>query len=186
MSSIVDYQDRAVSPIFGDGAGAALFEPTTEDYGIIDEELHVDGDGRKYLHQKAGGSIKPASHETVDAREHYIFQDGQPVFKAAVTGMADVSEKMMLKHNLKADENFWLVPHQANMRIISATAQRMKLAPERVMINIERYGNTTDATLPLLIWEWEKKLKKGDHLIFSTFGAGFTWGAMYMKWAYNS
>jgi len=186
MSSIVDYQDRAVSPIFGDGAGAALFEPTNEDFGIIDEELHVDGEGRKYLHQKAGGSIKPASHETVDAREHYIFQDGQPVFKAAVTGMADVSEKMMLKHNLKADENFWLVPHQANMRIISATAQRMKLAPERVMINIERYGNTTDATLPLLIWEWEKKLKKGDHLIFSTFGAGFTWGAIYMKWAYNS
>jgi 3-oxoacyl-[acyl-carrier-protein] synthase-3 len=186
MSSIVDYADRAVSPIFGDGAGAVMFEPTTEDVGIIDEELHVDGEGRKYLHQKAGGSLKPASHETVEAREHYIFQDGQPVFKAAVTGMADVSEKMMMKHKLSPENNFWLVPHQANMRIITATAQRMKLAPEKVMINIEKYGNTTDATLPLLLWEWEKRLKKGDNLIFATFGAGFTWGAIYMKWAYNS
>jgi 3-oxoacyl-[acyl-carrier-protein] synthase-3 len=186
MSSIVDYMDRAVSPIFGDGAGAVLFEPTLEDFGIIDEELHVDGDGRKYLHQKAGGSIKPASHESVDAREHYIYQDGQPVFKAAVKGMADVSVDMMKKHKLDSDTISWLVPHQANMRIITATAQRMNLPPEKVMINIEKYGNTTDATLPLLLWEWEKKLKKGDNLIFSTFGAGFTWGAIYLKWAYNS
>ncbi len=186
MSSIVDYMDRAVSPIFGDGAGAVLFEPTLEDFGIIDEEVHVDGDGRKYLHQKAGGSIKPASHESVDAREHYIYQDGQPVFKAAVKGMADVSVDMMKKHKLDSDTISWLVPHQANMRIITATAQRMNLPPEKVMINIEKYGNTTDATLPLLLWEWEKKLKKGDNLIFSTFGAGFTWGAIYLKWAYNS
>lgn len=186
MSSIVDYEDRSVSPIFGDGAGAVLFEPTTEDVGIIDEILHVDGSGRVHLHQKAGGSIKPASHETVDAREHYIYQEGQPVFKAAVKGMADVSVEMMEKHNISSDELAWLVPHQANLRIISATANRMNLSPEKVMINIEKYGNTTDGTLPLLLWEWEKQLKKGDKLIFATFGAGFTWGAIYLKWAYNS
>ena len=185
MSSIVDYTDRAVSPIFGDGAGAFLFEPTTEDIGIIDEDLHVDGEGRKHLHQKAGGSVKPASHETVDAREHYIYQEGQQVFKAAVKGMADISVAMMNKHNLNSETLTWLVPHQANMRIVTATAQRMELPPEKVMINIQRYGNTTDATLPLLIWEWEDKLKKGDKLIFATFGAGFTWGAIYVKWAYN-
>jgi 3-oxoacyl-[acyl-carrier-protein] synthase-3 len=186
MSSIVDYNDRSVSPIFGDGAGAVLFEPTIEDVGIIDEDLHVDGSGRVHLHQKAGGSVKPASHESVDAREHYIYQEGQPVFKAAVKGMADVSVEMMEKHNLSSEDIAWLVPHQANMRIISATAQRMNLPPEKVMINIEKYGNTTDGTLPLLIREWEKQLKKGDKLIFATFGAGFTWGAIYMKWAYNS
>lgn len=186
MSSIVDYEDRSVSPIFGDGAGAVLFEPTKEDVGIIDEILHVDGSGRVHLHQKAGGSVKPASHETVDAREHYIYQEGQPVFKAAVKGMADVSVEMMEKHNITSDDLAWLVPHQANLRIISATANRMNLSPEKVMINIEKYGNTTDGTLPLLLWEWEKQLKKGDKLIFSTFGAGFTWGAIYMKWAYNS
>ena len=163
-----------------------MFEPTTEDVGIIDEILHVDGAGRKHLHQKAGGSVKPASHETVDAREHYIYQEGQPVFKAAVKGMADVSVEMMEKHNISSDELAWLVPHQANLRIITATAHRMNLAPEKVMINIEKYGNTTDGTLPLLLWEWEDKLKKGDKLIFSTFGAGFTWGAVYLKWAYNS
>jgi len=186
MSSIVDYSDRAVSPIFGDGAGAILFEPTDEDLGVIDEILHVDGSGRKHLHQKAGGSVKPASHETVDAREHFIYQEGQPVFKAAVKGMADISVEIMEKHNLTSEDISWLVPHQANMRIITATAQRMKLDPEKVMINIERFGNTTDGTLPLLLWEWEDKLKKGDKLIFATFGAGFTWGAMYVKWAYNS
>ena len=186
MSSIVDYSDRTTSPIFGDAAGAFLFEPTTEDVGIIDEKLHVDGAGRKHLHQKAGGSVKPASHESIDANEHFIYQEGQQVFKAAVKGMADISVEMMQKHNLTNDEIAWLVPHQANMRIITATAHRMNLAPEKVMINIEKYGNTTDATLPLLIWEWENKLKKGDKLIFSTFGAGFTWGAIYVKWAYNS
>jgi len=186
MSSIVNYEDRSISPIFGDGAGAVLFEPTTEDIGIIDEILHVDGAGRKHLHQKAGGSVKPPTHETIDAHEHYIYQEGQPVFKAAVKGMADVSVEMMEKHNITPDDLAWLVPHQANLRIITATAHRMNLAPEKVMINIEKYGNTTDGTLPLLIWEWEKQLKKGDKLIFSTFGAGFTWGAIYLKWAYNS
>ncbi len=186
MSAIVDYEDRSVSPIFGDGAGAVLFEPTTEDVGVIDEILHVDGAGRKHLHQKAGGSVKPPTHETIDAREHYIYQEGQAVFKAAVKGMADVSVEMMEKHNISAEDLAWLVPHQANLRIISATAKRMNLSPEKVMINIEKYGNTTDGTLPLLLWEWEKQLKKGDKLIFSTFGAGFTWGAIYLKWAYNS
>jgi len=186
MSSIVDYTDRSVSPIFGDGAGAILFEPTTEDVGMIDEMLHVDGAGRKHLHQKAGGSVKPSSHETIDAREHFIYQEGQAVFKSAVKGMADISVKMMGKHKLTADDIAWLVPHQANMRIIAATAKRMNLPPEKVMINIEKFGNTTDGTLPLLLWEWEEKLKKGDKLIFATFGAGFTWGAIYLKWAYNS
>ncbi len=184
MSSIVDYTDRSVSPIFGDGAGAVLFEPTTEDLGVIDEMLHTDGMGRKHLHQKAGGSVKPASHETIDAREHFIYQEGQAVFKHAVKGMADVSVEMMQKHNLTTENLAWLIPHQANMRIIEATANRMGLEKEKVMINIERFGNTTDGTLPLLLWEWESKLKKGDNLIFATFGAGFTWGAMYMKWAY--
>ncbi len=184
MSSIVDYTDRSVSPIFGDGAGAVLFEPTTEDLGVIDEMLHTDGMGRKHLHQKAGGSVKPASHETIDAREHFIYQEGQAVFKHAVKGMADVSLEMMQKHNLTTENLAWLIPHQANMRIIEATANRMGLEKEKVMINIERFGNTTDGTLPLLLWEWESKLKKGDNLIFATFGAGFTWGAMYMKWAY--
>jgi len=186
MSSIVDYTDRSVCPIFGDGAGAVLLEPTNEDYGVIDEILHVDGAGKKHLHQKAGGSVKPASHESVDAKEHFIYQEGQAVFKSAVKGMADVSVEMMKKHNLTSDDIAWLVPHQANMRIISATAKRMELSPEKVMINIQKYGNTTDGTLPLLLWEWEDKLKKGDKLILSTFGAGFTWGAIYLKWAYNS
>lgn len=186
MSSIVNYEDRSISPIFGDGAGAVLFEPTNEDIGIIDEILHVDGAGRKHLHQKAGGSVKPPTHETIDAHEHYIYQEGQAVFKAAVKGMADVSVEMMKKHNITSEDLAWLVPHQANLRIITATAKRMNLVPEKVMINIEKYGNTTDGTLPLLLWEWEKQLKKGDKLIFSTFGAGFTWGAIYLKWAYNS
>ncbi len=185
MSSIVDYTDRAVCPIFGDGAAAVLLEPTTENTGIIDEILHVDGSGRKYLYQTAGGSVKPASHETIDAKEHFIFQDGRPVFKNAVADMADVSVEMMKKHNLSAEDLTWFVPHQANMRIIEAVAKRMGIKKEQVMINIQKYGNTTSATLPLCLWEWENKLKKGDNLILSTFGAGFTWGAIYLKWAYD-
>ncbi len=185
MSSIVDYTDRSTCPIFGDGAGAILLEPTTEDVGIIDSFLQSDGVGMVHLHQKAGGSVKPASHETVDAREHFIYQEGQAVFKWAVSKMADISADMMKKHNLSADDLDWLVPHQANMRIIDATARRMGLPSEKVMINIEKYGNTTGGTLPLCLWEWEPKLKKGDNIILVAFGAGFTWGVTYMKWAYN-
>ena len=184
MSSIVDYQDRATCPIFGDGAAAVLIEPTTEDVGIIDSILHVDGSGRKHLHQKAGGSIKPPTHATVDAREHYIYQEGQAVFKHAVVDMADVAEVMMKKHNLTADDVAYLVPHQANLRIIDAVAHRMGLDRNKVMINIHKYGNTTSATIPLCLHEWEPKLKKGDNLILAAFGAGFTWGAVYVKWAY--
>lgn len=185
MSSIVDYTDRATCPIFGDGAGAVLLEPTTEEIGILDSKLQSDGVGRIHLHQKAGGSVKPPSHETVDAREHFIYQEGQPVFKWAVSKMADVAVEVMQRNNLTSDNLAWLVPHQANMRIIEATAHRMNLAKEKVMINIERYGNTTAATLPLCLWEWEPKLKKGDNIILATFGAGFTWGAIYLKWAYD-
>lgn len=185
MSSIVDYKDRSVSPIFGDGAGAVLLEPNTEGYGIQNEILQSDGVGRVHLHQKAGGSVKPPSHETIDAREHYIYQEGQPVFKWAVSKMADVSLEIMKRNNLEAKDIKYLVPHQANMRIIQATAKRMKLDPEKVMINIQKYGNTTAGTLPLCIHDYEKNLKKGDNLILSTFGAGFTWGAIYLKWAYN-
>jgi len=185
MSSIVDYTDRTTCPIFGDGAGAVLLEASNNENGIIDVTNQVDGAGRKHLHQKAGGSVKPPTHETIDAREHFIYQEGQAVFKFAVSRMADVSVEMMKKHNLSSDDLDWLVPHQANLRIIDATARRMDLAKEKVMINIEKYGNTTDATIPLLLNEWENKLKKGDKLIIATFGAGFTWGAMYLKWAYN-
>lgn len=185
MSSIVDYTDRATCPIFGDGAGVVLLEPTTEDVGVMDSLLQVDGVGRVHLHQKAGGSLKPASHETVDAREHFIYQEGQPVFKWAVSKMADVSEAIMKRNNLTVDDIAWLVPHQANLRIIDATANRMKLDKSKVMINIEKYGNTTAATLPLCLWEWEPKLKKGDNIILVAFGAGFTWGAIYLKWAYD-
>jgi len=186
MSSIVDYQDRSTCPIFGDGSGALLLEPTTEEYGVIDEILQVDGSGRKHLHQKAGGSAKPASHETVDAREHFIYQEGQQVFKAAVANMADVSVEIMERNHIAPDELNWLVPHQANMRIIEATARRMGIKKEQVMINIQRYGNTTAATLPLCLWEWEENLHKGDNLILATFGAGFTWGSIYLKWGYNA
>lgn len=185
MSSIVDYQDRTTCPIFGDGAGAVLLEPTTEDIGIVDSILQSDGVGRIHLHQKAGGSVKPASHETIDAREHFIYQEGQPVFKWAVSKMADVSVEMMKRHGIAPDDLNWLVPHQANMRIIEATAKRMGIKREQVMINIQRYGNTTAATLPLCLWEWEDQLKKGDNLILATFGAGFTWGSMYIKWGYD-
>ncbi len=185
MSSIVDYQDRATCPIFGDGAGAVLLEPTTEEIGIIDSKLQSDGVGRIHLHQKAGGSVRPASHETIDAREHFIYQEGQPVFKWAVSKMADTAVEVMERNGLSSDTINWLVPHQANMRIIEATAHRMKLPKEKVMINIERYGNTTAATLPLCLWDWEPQLRKGDNLILATFGAGFTWGAMYLKWGYD-
>jgi 3-oxoacyl-[acyl-carrier-protein] synthase-3 len=185
MSSIVDYTDRTTCPIFGDGGGAVLLEPGKDENGIIDVTNFVDGAGRKHLHQKAGGSVKPASHETIDAREHFIYQEGQAVFKFAVSNMADVSVEMMKRNKLTADDLDWLVPHQANLRIVDATARRMDLPKEKVMINIQKYGNTTDATIPLLLNEWEPKLKKGDNLIISTFGAGFTWGAMYLKWAYE-
>jgi 3-oxoacyl-[acyl-carrier-protein] synthase-3 len=184
MSAIVDYTDRATCPIFGDGAGAVMVEPSENGYGIIDSILQSDGAGRVYLHQKAGGSEKPASHETVDAREHFIYQEGQAVFKWAVSKMADVSVELMEKNGLSANDLHWLVPHQANMRIIEATAQRMKLDKSKVMINIQKFGNTTAATLPLCLWEWESQLKKGDNIILATFGAGFTWGAMYLKWGY--
>lgn len=185
MSSIVDYTDRATCPIFGDGAAAVLLEPSTEDVGVFDSILMSDGVGRTHLHQKAGGSQKPPTHETIAAREHYIYQEGQPVFKWAVSKMADVSVQMMERNNLTADNLTWLVPHQANLRIIDATANRMGLNKEKVMINIQRYGNTTSATLPLCLWEWENKLKKGDNIILAAFGAGFTWGALYLKWAYD-
>ncbi len=186
MSSIMDYTDRSTCIIFGDGAGAVLLEPDTEGLGLIDSILKVDGSGRKYLHQKAGGSVKPPSHESIDAKEHYVFQDGQPVFKRAVVCMAEVSAEIMEKNKLKSEDVAWLVPHQANKRIIDATAHRMGLPQEKVMLNIQKYGNTTSATIPLCLWDYEKQMKKGDNIIISTFGAGFTWGAIYLKWAYNS
>ena len=186
MSAIVDYTDRATCIIFGDGAGAVLLEPTTEQLGVMDSILRTDGSGGQYLHMKAGGSLKPASAETVANREHYAYQEGQAVFKFAVKGMADVSAELMEKNNLKAEDISWLVPHQANLRIIDATANRMGLGTDKVMINIERYGNTTAATIPLCLWEWEKQLKKGDNIILAAFGGGFTWGAIWVKWAYDT
>lgn len=185
MSSIVDYTDRATCIIFGDGAGAVLMEPSEEGLGIQDSILKSDGSGRAFLHMKAGGSAKPSSHQTVDAKEHYIYQDGQTVFKAAVTGMADVSEQIMQRNHLTANDVAWLVPHQANKRIIDATARRMGVGDEKVMLNIQKYGNTTNGTIPLCLWEWEDKLNKGDNLILAAFGGGFTWGSVYLKWAYN-
>lgn len=185
MSSITDYTDRSTCPLFGDGASAVLLEPTTEDVGIVDHIFGVDGSGGKYLHLKAGGSLRPSSHETVDNKEHFIYQEGQAVFKVAVSKMADVSVEIMEKHNLKSEDIAWFVPHQANMRIIEAVARRMGLEKEKVMINIERYGNTTSATIPLCLWEWEPRLKKGDNIILSAFGGGFTWGSIYLKWAYD-
>ena len=186
MTSIVDYQDRTTCVIFGDGAGAVLFEPNSEGLGLQDFILHSDGSGREFLVQPAGGSLHPASIETVENRQHYVKQEGQSVFKFAVTNMADVSAKIMEKNQLTSDDVQWLVPHQANLRIIDATANRMGLSKEKVMINIEKYGNTTAGTLPLCLWDYEKQLKKGDTLILSAFGGGFTWGAIYLKWAYNS
>ena len=184
MSSIIDYTDRATCILFGDGAGAVLVEPNSDGLGVQDSILKSDGSGAPYLHIKAGGSLKPATMETVLAKEHYAFQDGQPVFKFAVKGMADVSAELMEKHKLTGDDIAWLVPHQANLRIIDATANRMGLSKEKVMINIEKYGNTTAATIPLCLWDWESKLKKGDNLILAAFGGGFTWGASWIKWAY--
>lgn len=186
MSSIIDYTDRSTCIIFGDGAGAVLLEPNTDGLGMIDSILKADGSGGKYLNLKAGGSVKPASHESVDAKEHYVFQDGQPVFKRAVTGMADVSAEIMQKNNLSSEDVAWLVPHQANKRIIDATSERMGVSSDKVMLNIQKYGNTTGATIPLCLWDYEKQIKKGDNIIISTFGAGFTWGSIYLKWAYNS
>jgi 3-oxoacyl-[acyl-carrier-protein] synthase III len=186
MSSIIDYSDRTTCIIFGDGAGAILLEAVEEGLGVRDSILKSDGSGSKFLNMKAGGSVKPATVETVLAKEHYVYQEGQAVFKFAVKGMADVSYELMERNNLTADDIAWLVPHQANLRIIDATASRMGLPKEKVMINIQKYGNTTAGTLPLCLWEWEKKLKKGDNIILAAFGGGFTWGATWVKWAYNS
>lgn len=186
MSSIVDYTDRATCIIFGDGAGAVLLEPSEDGLGVQDSILKSDGSGREFLHMKAGGSARPASYETIDKREHFVFQDGQPVFKAAVKSMADVSEEIMKRNNLQAEDVAWLVPHQANKRIIDATARRMGVGDEKVMLNIQKYGNTTNGTIPLCLWEWENQLNKGDNIILAAFGGGFTWGSIYLKWAYDS
>lgn len=185
MSRIIDYQDRTTCVIFGDGAGAVLLEPTTEDVGVMDFLLHADGNGATHLHMKAGGSLRPPSTETVEKRMHYVYQEGQPVFKHAVYNMAEVSASIMEKNNLKSEDVQWLAAHQANKRIIDATSSRMGVGPEKVMMNIERYGNTTAGTIPLLLWDYEKQLRKGDNLILSAFGGGFTWGAVYVKWAYD-
>ncbi|MBU2651356.1 MAG: ketoacyl-ACP synthase III [Bacteroidetes bacterium] len=183
MSCMVDYTDRATCVIFGDGGGAVLLEPTTENYGVIDSILKTDGSGRIHLYQKGGGSVKPASFRTVAAKEHFIYQEGQQVFKFAVTNMADVSVEIMKRNGLESNDVNWLVPHQANLRIIEATARRMGIKKEQVMINIQKYGNTTSGTIPICLWEWEDQLKKGDNIILSAFGGGFTWGSVYVKWS---
>ena len=185
MSRIIDYTDRTTCVIFGDGAGAVLLEPTSEEVGIMDFMLFADGNGCNHLHMKAGGSLNPASHETVDKKMHYVYQEGQSVFKHAVYNMAEVSAKIMEKNHLTAENVTWLAAHQANKRIIDATSQRMGIGADKVMMNIERYGNTTAGTIPLLLWDYEKQLKKGDTIILSAFGGGFTWGAIYLKWAYD-
>ena len=184
MSSIIDYTDRATCIIFGDGAGAVLFEPNYEGLGLQDEFLRSDGIGREFLKIEAGGSLLPPTKETVENKQHYVFQDGKTVFKYAVSGMAHVSEKIMQRNNLSKEDVNWLIAHQANKRIIDATAHRMGLEDEKVLINIEKYGNTTSGTLPLLLHDFENKFKKGDNLIFAAFGGGFTWGSIYLKWAY--
>lgn len=186
MSAIIDYKDRNTCIIFGDGCGAVLLEPNTDGFGVIDSILKADGSGKEFLHQKAGGSLKPPTHETIDAREHYVYQEGKIVFKFAVTNMAEVSHAIMKRNNLTAADVNYLLAHQANKRIIDATADRMGVGTEKVLMNIQRYGNTTSGTLPLLMWDFEKNLKKGDNIILSTFGGGFTWGSLYLKWAYNS
>jgi 3-oxoacyl-[acyl-carrier-protein] synthase-3 len=186
MSSITDYTDRTTCVLFGDAAVATLLEPTTEDMGVIDHMLQIDGSGKDSLYLRAGGSLKPASYETIDAKEHFVYQDGQSVFKVAVSKMADVALEMMQKHNIKPEELDWFVPHQANNRIIETVGRRMGIKKEIIMITIEKYGNTTAATIPLCLWEKEKQLKKGDKLILSAFGGGYTWGSIYLKWAYNS
>jgi 3-oxoacyl-(acyl-carrier-protein) synthase III len=185
MSSITDYKDRTTCPLFGDASVAMLIEPSTDpEAGMIDYDNHVDGVGRQYLYQKAGGSAYPPTETTVRRREHFIHQEGQQVFKFAVTNMADVAEQMMKKHQLSAEDIAYLIPHQANLRIIDATGKRMGLSPDKVLINIERYGNTSAVSIPLVLWDYEKQFKKGDNLIFAAFGAGFTWSAIYYKWAY--
>ncbi|RZK51194.1 MAG: 3-oxoacyl-ACP synthase, partial [Pedobacter sp.] len=186
MSSIINYKDRTTCIIFGDGCGCALLEPNEEGLGIQDSILRSDGSGREFLGMKAGGSVRPATHESIDANEHFAHQEGPTVFKFAVTNMADVAAEIMERNSLTSDDVAWLVPHQANKRIIDATASRMGVDSEKVMINIERYGNTTNGTIPLCLWEWESKLKKGDNIILAAFGGGFTWGSVYLKWAYNS
>lgn len=186
MSAITNYSDRTTCPLFGDAATAILLEPTTENVGVMDYINRVDGLGRSHLHIKSGGSLSPASHETVERKEHFVFQEGQAVFKAAVSSMADVAAEVMKNNQLEAKDIAWLVPHQANMRIIDATARRMGVSKDQVMINIQKYGNTTAATIPLCLWDYEKKLKKGDNIILAAFGAGFTWGSVYLKWAYDT
>jgi len=185
MSAVVNYKDRNTCILFGDGCGAVLLEPNEEGLGIQDAILKTDGSGGQFLNIKGGGSLNPASHETVDADMHYAYQEGRTVFKFAVTNMADVAAEIMEKNNLTADTVNWLVPHQANKRIIDATAERVGLPEEKVMVNIQKYGNTTSGTIPLCLWEWENQLKKGDNLILAAFGGGFTWGSIYLKWAYN-
>ena len=186
MSAIVDYTDRSTCILFGDGAGVVLLEPSTDETGILDSILKTDGSGADYLRMKAGGSLEPPSIQTVTEKKHFIYQEGKTVFKFAVKGMADVSEEIMQRNNLTANDIAWLVPHQANLRIIDATANRMGLSTDKVMINIQRYGNTTAATIPLCLWEWEKQLKKGDNIILAAFGGGFTWGSIWVKWSYDS
>jgi 3-oxoacyl-[acyl-carrier-protein] synthase-3 len=185
MSAVTNYSDRTTCPLFGDGAAAVLIEPARDGDGIIDSILAADGSGAKHLHMTAGGSLHPPTHGTIDAGQHYVYQEGQAVFKVAVSKMADVSVEIMQRNNLTHDDIKYLVPHQANMRIIEATARRMEINREQVMINIEKFGNTTGATIPLCLWEYEKKLKKGDNIILTSFGAGFTWGSIYVKWAYD-
>jgi len=186
MSSIIDYEDRQTCIIFGDGGGAVLLEPDTEGFGIKDSILHTDGSGEQFLHMKAGGSRKPASPETLIAKEHYVYQEGSQVFKFAVTNMADVAADIMAKNNLNSEDVAWLVPHQANKRIIDATANRMGVSSDKVMLNIHKFGNTTSGTIPLCLWEYENQMKKGDNIILAAFGGGFTWGSVYIKWAYDS
>lgn len=186
MSSIVDYTDRTTCVLFGDGAGAVLLEASEDENGIVDHIHNCDGAGAEFLCMKAGGSLNPASHETVDAKQHFVFQEGKSVFKAAVTGMADVSYEIMERNGLEGKDVAWLVPHQANLRIIDATQRRMGVDPKKVMINIQNYGNTTAATIPLCLRDWESQLKKGDNIILAAFGGGFTWGSIYLKWAYDT
>ena len=184
MSSITDYTDRATCPLFGDGAAAVMLEPGNKDLGLIDSVLHTDGSGMPFLHMKAGGSANPSSHETIDNREHFVYQEGQTVFKTAVTKLVEASEEMKVRNNLDAEDVDWVIPHQANLRIIDAVARTMRVPSEKVLVNIQKYGNTSSASIPICLWEFEKQFKKGDVLIMSAFGAGFSWGAVYLKWAY--
>jgi 3-oxoacyl-[acyl-carrier-protein] synthase III len=185
MSAIIDYTDRATCIIFGDGGGAVMLEPVEDGTGIVDSVLKGDGSGRHLLHMKAGGSVKPASHESIDAREHYVYQEGKHVFKHAVQGMSSTVAEVLRRNELTTDDVTWLVPHQANMRIITSVAEQLDFPMEKIMINIQKYGNTTAGTLPLCLWEWEDRLKKGDNIILTAFGGGFTWGATLLKWSYN-